>query len=104
MSRTPDQVRGRLLSTNIGSLDSLKVSRRCGCSPKARQDASDARGRDAAVPRHAARTPMRGIRWLTLQRLHDDALDFAVVDFTRDARSRLVEQPAEAVLDKTLAP
>src|SRR6516225_2262147 len=72
--------------------------------PEGAPDASDARGRDAAVPRHAARTPMRGIRWLTLQRLHDDALDFAVVDLARDARSRLVEQPAEAVLDKTLAP
>src|SRR6516162_7818933 len=44
--------------------------------PEGAPDASDARGRDAAVPRHAARTPMRGIRWLTLQRLHDDALDF----------------------------
>jgi hypothetical protein len=47
---------------------------------------------------------MRGVHWLTLQRLHDDALDFAVVDLARDARSRLVEQPAEAAPDKTLAP
>lgn len=34
--------------------------------PEGAPDAPDARGRDAAVPRHAARTPMRGIRWLTL--------------------------------------
>src|SRR6516165_2615842 len=27
----------RTLSTNSGSVDSLKVSTRCGCSPKARQ-------------------------------------------------------------------
>src|SRR5712671_1478537 len=37
MSRTPDQVRGRLLSTNSGSADSLKVSLRCGWSENARQ-------------------------------------------------------------------
>src|SRR5712664_224128 len=37
MSRTPDQVRGRLLSTKRGSVDSLKVSLRCGCSENARQ-------------------------------------------------------------------
>src|SRR5215469_15588711 len=93
----------RTLSTNIGSLDSLKVSRRCGCSPKARQMRPTL---EVEMPlcRAMLRTPMRGIRWLTLQRLHDDALDFAVVDLARDARSRLVEQPAEPVLDKTLAP
>src|SRR6266481_4477152 len=37
MSRTPDQVRGRLLSTNSGSVDSLKVSLRCGWRENARQ-------------------------------------------------------------------
>ena len=37
MSRTPDQVRGRLLSTNRGSADSLKVSLRCGWRENARQ-------------------------------------------------------------------
>src|SRR5207253_4443535 len=37
MSRTPDQVRGRLLSTKRGSVDSLKVSLRCGWRENARQ-------------------------------------------------------------------
>src|SRR5207245_2851517 len=37
MSRTPHQVRGRLLSTNSGSVDSLKVSLRCGWRENARQ-------------------------------------------------------------------
>src|SRR5262247_4195369 len=40
-------------------------------------DAADARGRDAAVTRHAARAPMRGSAGLAFQRLNDDALDFA---------------------------
>ena len=40
--------------------------------PEGAPDASDARGRDAAVPRHPARTPMRGIRRLAVQVLGDE--------------------------------
>jgi hypothetical protein len=47
---------------------------------------------------------MRGTDRLAFQRLHDHALDFGVVNRARDAGSRLVEQPVEAVLDKAPAP
>src|SRR5215813_9808292 len=67
-------------------------------------DAADARGRDAAVTRHAERAPMRGSARLALQRLHDDALDLRIVDLARHPRPRLVEQPVNAALDKTPAP
>ena len=67
-------------------------------------DAPDAGGRDAAVPRHAARAPMRRRGRLALQRLHEDTLDLGVVDLTRDTRPRFVEQAVEAALDKALPP
>ena len=93
----------RTLSTNSGSVDSLKVSTRCGCSPKA-PNAPHARGRDTAVPRHAAGAPVRGCGRPALQRLHDDTFDLGVVDRARRARPRFVEQPVEAALDKAPAP
>ena len=67
-------------------------------------DTADARGRDAAVTRHAARAPVRGRGRLALQRPHDDALDHGIVDLTRHPRPRLVAQPVEATLDKAPAP
>ena len=94
----------RTFSTNSGSVESLKVSSAMRLQAEGAPDAADARGRDAAVPRHAARAPVRGVGRLALQRLHDDALDLGVVDLARDARPRLVEQPVETTLDKTLAP
>jgi len=67
-------------------------------------DAPHARGREAAVPRHAAGAPAGGGGRPALQRLHDDFLDLGVVDFLRRARSRFVEQPVEATLDKAPTP
>src|SRR6516164_8278116 len=52
-------------------------------------DAPHARGRDAAVPRHAAGAPVRGCGRPTLQRLHDDILDLGVVDRARRARPQV---------------
>src|SRR5512133_3865190 len=89
----------RTLSGNSGSVESLKVSARCCCKPKA-PDAADARSRDAAVPRHAARAPMRRSGRLALQRPHDNALNLGIVDRARNARPRLIQQPVNTALDK----
>src|SRR6516164_4682363 len=94
----------RTLSTNRGSVDSLRVSRRCGCSPKARQMRPTLEVEMPLVPRHAAGAPVRGSGRPALQRLHDDILDLGVVDRARRARPRFVEQPVEAALDKAPAP
>jgi hypothetical protein len=47
---------------------------------------------------------VRGCGRPALQRLHDDTFDLGVVDRTRRARPRFVEQPVEAALDKAPAP
>ena len=67
-------------------------------------DAADARGRDAAVTRHAARAPLRGAARLALQRLHDDARDLGVIDLARHAGARLIEQPVNTPPEKAPAP
>src|SRR4029077_9449086 len=85
----------RILSTNSGFCDNLKVSARCGCRPKARQMRPT-----LEVEMPLCRAMLRVLHcvapgWLALQRLHNDALDLGVVDLARDARPRLVEQPVE---------
>ncbi|SRR6266436_9801973 len=103
MSRTPDQVRGRLLSTNsgCGQLEGLDA---VWLQAKGAPDASDARRREAAVTGHAADVPMRGFPRLALQRLHDDALDLGIGDLARHAWPRLIKQPVNAARDKAPAP
>src|SRR6516164_1839519 len=46
-------------------------------------DATHARGRDAAVPRHTAGAPVGGSGRPALQRLHDDMFDLGIVDCAR---------------------
>src|SRR5216684_4524447 len=60
--------------------------------------------RQAAGPRHAARTPLRGVRRHALQRAHDDGLDPRVLDSSGRTRARLVPQTVEAMLDEAPAP
>jgi len=84
-----------------GQLESLQAVR---LQPEGTPDPPDARSRDARVPGHAARTPMRGSRRSALQCLHDDVFDLRIVDFAGRSRPRLVEQPVQAVLDKAPAP
>jgi hypothetical protein len=90
----------RTLSTNSGSGRQLEGFDTVRLQSKGPPDAPHARGRDAAVPRHAACAPVRSCGRPALQRLHDDILDLGVVDFPRRARPRFVEQPVEAALDK----
>src|SRR6516225_5352768 len=94
----------RALSTNGGAVDSLKVSRRCGCSPKARQMRST-----LEVEMPLCRAILRVLQWVAparpaLQRLHNDMFDLGIVDRARSAWSRFVEQPVEAALDKAPTP
>src|SRR5215469_4999365 len=48
--------------------------------------------------------PMRGSQRSALQCLDDDAFDLAIADFAGHPRTRLVEQPVEAALDKAPSP
>src|SRR6516162_4811195 len=73
----------RALSTNGGAVDSLKVSRRCGCSPKARQMRST-----LEVEMPLCRAILRVLQWVAparpaLQRLHNDMFDLGIVDRAR---------------------
>ncbi len=63
MSRTPDQVRGRLLSTNSGSVDSLNVATRCDC--KARHQHGIQRGAEGVAGRDCYTAAKGGIAAIT---------------------------------------
>jgi len=54
--------------------------------------------------RHRARRPMRGIRRLLLERLHDHPLHVGVADQTRLTRPWLVMQPIQAAPRKPAPP
>ena len=54
--------------------------------------------------RHRARRPVRRVRRLLLERLHDHPLDVVVADRARLARPRLVMQPVEAPPRKPAPP
>src|SRR5262249_38564807 len=84
-----------------GQLESLQAVR---LQPEGTPDPPDARRRDARVSGHAARAPMRGSQRSALQCLDDDAFDLAIADFAGHPRTRLVEPPVEAALDKGPSP
>jgi len=63
MSRTPDQVWGRLLSTNSGSVDSLNVATRCDC--KARHQHGIQRGAEGVAGRDCYTAAKGGIAAIT---------------------------------------
>lgn len=58
----------------------------------------------ARISRHAARTPVRRIRWDTLQRPDNHGLDVGVVNRPWRADPGLISQSIHAMLDKTPAP
>ena len=94
----------RTLSMNCGSGDSLNASVWCGFSPNARQIRLTARLAHPGRGRHRARRPVRRVRRLLLERLHDHPLDVLVADRARLARPRLVMQPIEAAPREPAAP
>src|SRR3954469_12262516 len=92
----------RTFSTNCGSVESLNVSVRCGCSENARQMrcTEEAETPDAFV----AGAPVRRARRLLLERLDDDSFDLVVADLARRAASGFVAETVEAVLCEPLSP
>ena len=60
--------------------------------------------RQPAGPRHAARTPMRGVGRHALQCPHDHRLDPRILDRSRRTRAGLIPQTVEAMLDEAPAP
>src|SRR5829696_949877 len=73
------------LSTNSGSLESLNVSWRCGCSPNARQI------RDTAV-------------CVSPTSLDIERVDQCVGDRPRPPRPRLITEPGKTMLSEAVAP
>ena len=92
----------RTLSTSHGSGDSLNVSVRCGCNPKARQiRLMVALLRPVAL---GARAPVGGAPRGRFQSAHHHILDLCVVDATRGARPRFVGQAGDPVGQESGAP
>src|SRR5215469_15329927 len=94
----------RTLATNSGSVDSLKVPRRCGCNPKARQIRPT-----LEVEMPACRAMLRLLQCVAPdgrlpQCLYNDAFDLGIGDFAGHPRPRLVEQPVKAALEKAPTP
>ena len=81
---------------NCGSGESLNVSIWCGLSAERPPDPADRALAHPGRGRHRARRPVRRVRRLLLERLHDHPLDVLVADRARLARPRLVMQPIEA--------
>ncbi len=63
-------------------------------------DPPDRRAREPAALGHLRPRPVRGVARCRLQRGHHHVLDLLGADRRRPARSRLVDQPVEAVLDE----
>ena len=93
----------RTLSTNSGSVDSLKVSRRCGCSPKARQMRPT-----LEVEMPLCRAILRVLQWVApagrLSSVCTMTCSTLASSIVRGPWSRFVEQPVEAALDKAPTP
>src|SRR5262245_13756246 len=94
----------RTLSTNNGSLESLNVSERCGCKPKAFQILRIVVMRKPGLCRHGADRPVRGILWRGPKRALNDGGDLIIIDCPGSARTGLVQQPFDAVLQKASTP
>ena len=76
-------------------LDLMRLERERPPDPADRALAHPGRGR------HRPRRPMRRVRRLLLERLHDHPLDVLVADRARLPRPRLVMQPIEAAAART---
>src|SRR5579863_2934673 len=94
----------RTFSMNCGSVDSLKVSLRWGCKPKARQIAADRTLGQPGALSERPRAPMRSVRRGGFQRQGQHALDGGIGDASRRAWTRFVEQSSQPVTDKPLSP
>ena len=94
----------RTLSTNSGSLESLKVSERCGCTLKARPYPPDRRVRQPALPGHRTERPVDRVGRRGFQRPLDDRGHILVRERSRPARTRLIRKSVDALLQEAAAP
>ena len=83
------------LSMNCGSGRELERLDLMRLEPERPPDPADRALAHPGRGRHRARRPMRRVRRLLLERLHDHPLDVLVADRARLARPRLVMQPVE---------
>jgi hypothetical protein len=72
--------------------------------PESAPDPLHRADREATVARHAARTPVRGIIRLALQRAGDHRFDAFIVDRARRTGARFVAQPLDPLLEKAAPP
>lgn len=93
----------RTFSTNSGSLDSLKVSWRRDCSPKARQ-MRDTAVCDKPASRAMARAPMHGSLGSALQGLGNHGSHARVVDRARRTAPRRIEQSVQSMFHEAGSP
>ena len=84
-----------------GKLESLRAMR---LQTESVPDPSDRCVRKACLRRHRTDRPMRGVLWRGPKRTLDDGGDLIVIDCPRSARTGFVQQPFDAVLQKTPTP
>src|SRR5215213_5911320 len=93
----------RTFATKSGSADSLKVSARWGCRPKARQMRCTVEV-DNPLALAMPRTPVRCTVRQALQGPDDHRLDAGVVHLARRTRARLVPQTLLPIGQEASAP
>ena len=95
----------RTFSTNSGSVESLKVSCRCGCRPNVRQMRADRRLRQAgfAAPSFAcsSASPRLGA---ALQRLGNHRIHSSIIDRARRAGRGASSNPSSRCSHESIAP
>src|SRR4051794_24464207 len=94
----------RTLSTNSGSLESLKLCERSWLQTKGSPYPTDRRVRIAACRCHRTDRPMRGIFWRRTQRALDHSGNLIIIDRARPARASFIQEPFDAILQKPSTP
>src|SRR5215217_7924346 len=94
----------RTLSTNSGSVDSLNVSARCGCSPKAVQIRRIVVCEKAGRTCHRADRPVGRVSWPRAQRPLNHGGDLLIVDRPGTSWSGFVQQALDTIPQEAPAP
>lgn len=94
----------RTFSMNNGSCESLKVSVRCGWSPKARQMRLTVLWTQATGLGHVSATPVGRRLGCRLQCQREDPLHVGITGPSRGAGARLIQHPVQSPLDKPVSP
>jgi hypothetical protein len=91
-------------SMNSGSVETLKISVRCGCSPKALPNAHHRGLRQPARLSHQTGTPVRCGHKPLVQHFRDHGPDLRIPHSSRRPGTRLMQQAVRAQLQKPAAP